>query len=161
MQEGRGLWHFCVAFCASVDYRKRVFERNSHKVTRNAESSSHVGQPRLWVHRLLLQLSSADCLVLSTSLFCLLLLTAPGPSFSCLLQVSWEISRAIPLCGFRAKTDKVILWLAITHTHKQMPNIVSQRNRQTRTLLRGDPMAEPGLYLYKRTLYRKKAMFRA
>ena len=33
----------------SVSYRERVFERNSHKVTRNADSSSHVGQPGLWV----------------------------------------------------------------------------------------------------------------
>ena len=29
-QEGRSLWHFCVAICASVDYCKCVFERNSN-----------------------------------------------------------------------------------------------------------------------------------
>ena len=39
-----------LAFCASVGYCERVFERNSHKVTRNADSSSHVDQPGLWVH---------------------------------------------------------------------------------------------------------------
>ena len=35
------------AFCASVGWHERVFNRNSHKATRNADSSSHVGQPGL------------------------------------------------------------------------------------------------------------------
>ena len=29
----------------------------------------------------------------------------------------WEISRTSPLCGFHAKTDKRIFWLALTDTH--------------------------------------------
>ena len=32
------------------------------------------------------------------------------------LPVSWEISRASPLCEFHTKTDKGILWLALTPT---------------------------------------------
>ena len=37
-----------VTLSYSVSYRERVFEWNSHKVTRNANSSSHVGQTSLW-----------------------------------------------------------------------------------------------------------------
>ena len=44
-QEVKSFWDFCVAFRASAGYCERVFEQNSHKVTRNADSSSHVGQP--------------------------------------------------------------------------------------------------------------------
>ena len=55
------------AFCASVSYRERVFERNSHKAHRNADSSPHVGQPGLWVHR-----PSSSSLLLS-SVVCFLL----------------------------------------------------------------------------------------
>ena len=64
-------------------------------------------------------LSPADCLVLTTSLFCLLLCSALGPSFPRPLPVSCEISCASPLCVFRAKTDKRILWLAPTPTHTE------------------------------------------
>ena len=39
-----------LAFCASVGEHERVFERNSHIVTRNVYSSSHVGQTGLWIH---------------------------------------------------------------------------------------------------------------
>ena len=39
-------------------------------------------------------------------------------AFPRLLPVSQEISRASPLCRFRAKTDKGILGLALTHTHR-------------------------------------------
>ena len=39
-----------LAFCASVSYREREFEQNSHKVTRNVGSSLHVCQPGLWAH---------------------------------------------------------------------------------------------------------------
>ena len=69
-----------------------------------------------------LPLTSVDCFLLSTALFCPLLCYV---SFSVLSGTflplsssgSWEILRAIPLCGFRAKTNKGILWLALTHTH--------------------------------------------
>ena len=40
-----------LAFCASVGYCKRVCERNSYTATRNVDSSSHVGQPGIWIHR--------------------------------------------------------------------------------------------------------------
>ena len=66
--------------------------------------------------------TSVDWSVLSTGVFCPLLLTALscrlflGPSVPCPLLVSWEISCASPLCGFRVKTDKGILRLAPTPT---------------------------------------------
>ena len=50
-QEGRIFNTFVWFSCASMSHRKRVFKRNSHTATRNADSSSHVGQPGLWVHR--------------------------------------------------------------------------------------------------------------
>ena len=56
LHRGRSLWRFCAALRAFVGYRGRVFARNFHKATRNAESS-------------------LDCPVLSTGLFCSLLLT--------------------------------------------------------------------------------------
>ena len=59
---------------------------------------------------------SVDWSVLPPSLFWFLLLTLE-PFFPRPLPVSWEISRASPLCRFRAKTDKRIYWLALTHTH--------------------------------------------
>ena len=45
------------------------------------------------------------------------LLTVLGP---CLYSSSSELvgNLTSPLCGFRAKTDKGILWLALTHTHR-------------------------------------------
>ena len=51
---------------------------------------------------------------LLTALFCFL---PRDLAFPRLLPVSLEISRASPLCGLRAKTDKGIFWLALTHTH--------------------------------------------
>ena len=65
--------------------------------------------------------SSLDCFLMPTVL-CSFLLTvlscwlSLGPSFPRFLPVSSEISRADPLRGFRAKTDKGILWLAPTPT---------------------------------------------
>ena len=56
-------------------------------------------------------LSHADCPLLLPAFFCLL---SDLPSLV-QLSVSWEISRAGPLCGFRAKTDKGILWMAPSH----------------------------------------------
>ena len=57
------------------------------------------------------------------SVYCFLLLS-PGPSFRRPLPVSWDISRVSPLCGFRAKTDKRIFWLALTHLHTTNAHIV-------------------------------------
>ena len=42
--------HFSVAFCASDGYHERVSDRNSHRATRNADSSSRDGWPGFWVH---------------------------------------------------------------------------------------------------------------
>ena len=107
---------------------------NSHKATSYADSTSRVGSPGIcwstgpsnrlsgfcWLVSSLPDSHLPDWPVLLTGLFCSLLLTA----FFCLLldlpslvlSVSWEISCAGPLCGFRAKTDKGILWLAPTYT---------------------------------------------
>ena len=41
-----------------------------------------------------------------------------GPSFPRPLPISWKISPISPLCGFRAKREKGIFWLALTHTHR-------------------------------------------
>ena len=69
--------------------------------------SSHlsltVGFPRL--------LSTALSWWLPCSVLCSVLSTA-----FCLLPVSWEISRVSSLYGFRAKTDKRIIWQAPTPT---------------------------------------------
>ena len=62
-----------------------------------------------------LLLSSADCVLLASL----------GPSFPRPLPVSWEISRTGPLCGFRAKTDKGILWPASTHTETNATHCVT------------------------------------
>ena len=64
----------------SVSYRERIFKRNSHKATRNADSSSHVGQPNLspqllavaFLLLIIVLPPSTDWLILLTSLFCLL-----------------------------------------------------------------------------------------
>ena len=103
----------CVAaFCGSMSYRESVFERNSHQTTKNADSSSHVGQPGFWVHRSLQSPFVSWLLsLLLTVLFCYALYCCLPSSVDCpvlfsvfprLLPVSWEISRASPLCGFRA-----------------------------------------------------------
>ena len=94
----------------------------SHWLTRpeSTGSSSHLSQPSA-------SLTSVNWYLLSTGHFCPLLLTVSfsvlllltlGPSFPHLLPVSWEISRTSSLCGFCAKTDKGILWMELTHTHR-------------------------------------------
>ena len=65
---------------------------------------------------------SLDCSLKLTDLFCSILLTlfcllSDLPSF--VFPVSWEISYAAPLCGFCAKTEKGILWMALTHPHNE------------------------------------------
>ena len=124
---------------------------NSHKATSNADLNSRVGQPCIcrstgpsshlsdfcWLvsplpcfHLLLsllsfLQCPSLDWPLMLTVLFSSFLLTVFWDLPYLVLPVSWEISSAGPLCGFHAKTDKGILWLAPTHTPTQrMPNTV-------------------------------------
>ena len=67
-------------------------------------------------------LSSLPCFHLLTASVCRLsssLLFSDLPSL--VLPVSWEISRAGPLCGFRTKTNKGVLWMAPTHPHNECP----------------------------------------
>ena len=115
-QEGRSLWHFpsilwAIAGVYSIKIPTKSPGTLAHPLTlANSASGSKNPSTRL-------PPTSVVCPVLSTSLFCPLLLTALGPSFLCPLPVSWEISRASCLCGFRAETDKEIFWLALTHTH--------------------------------------------
>ena len=61
-----------------------------------------------------LSLTSVDCSLLLTAFFYSLPWNLTFPR---LLPVPWEISRASPLCGFRAKTYLGIIWLALTRTH--------------------------------------------
>ena len=83
-----------------------------------------------------LPLTSVDCLVLSLarSLPWSLLLNL-GPSFPRPLPGLREISRASPLCVFRAKTEKGIFWLAFTHTHttNAQYRVTSLENGKIRT----------------------------
>ena len=117
---GGSLWHSCAALRAFVGYRRRVLVRNSNKVTRNADSS-------------------LDCPVLSTGLFCSLLLTVffSLPLSSGSLCLLWDLpsllhfrsrGRSHPqaLCvGFVPKQKK---GFTDRHPHKQtrMPPISSQ-----------------------------------
>ena len=70
---------------------------------------------------------SLDCNLILTALSCQLSL---GLSFPRPLPVSWEISRANPLGGFRTKTNKGILWLAPT---PKETNAIYRVTRATRT----------------------------
>ena len=110
------------------------------KPQRNADLSSRIGQPGICRSTGLSSRLSGFCWLVSSlpdshlltdsfswqqpSLDCDLLLTAlscrlvSGTFLSSSSPVSWEISRSIPLCGFCAKTDKGIFWLALTYTHR-------------------------------------------
>ena len=64
-------------------------------------------------------MSSLPCSHLLTDLLLTVFFPADcslGSSFPRPLWVSWEISHASPLCGFRTKTGKGFLWLAPTPT---------------------------------------------
>ena len=66
---------------------------------------------------------SLDCSLEQTDLFCPswsteLSLSSLGPSFPSSLSVSQKISPSGPLCGFRAKTDRVSLTDANTNGNK-------------------------------------------
>ena len=98
-----------LAFLCICGYRERVSERNSRTATRNADSFSRTDRPGFWFlkFQLLLQQLALSDRRLSLTVANSPLFTALGP---CLSSSS--------LCWFRAKTDKGILWLAFTHTHR-------------------------------------------
>ena len=139
-EAGMSMWHFLYILWANASVYS---SENSHKANSNADLFSRVGQHGLWKStglssRLsdicwlvssLLDSHLPDWLVLLTGLFCYLLLTVLWDLSSLVLSVSWGISSAGPLSGFRAKTNKGILWLAPTYTPTQrMPNIVSHND---------------------------------
>ena len=122
----RSMWHFCAALRAFAGYRGRVFARNFHKATRNANSflalvsPASIGQQVLAVVFLTSVILSSlpsfhlpNWPVLSTGPFRSFQLTVSfsslWPSFLHPPPVSWEISRASSFCGFRVKKDKGIL----------------------------------------------------
>ena len=122
-------------FLGICGYRERVSERYSHTDTRNADSSYRVGWPGFWVHRSRLG-SRLSLTVASTGL-------SLNPFFSwlpwdltfhCLLPVSFEISHASPLCGFRTKIDNWILSLALTHTHTQRNECPPSSQKKTKNI---------------------------
>ena len=103
---------------------KHVFEQNSHQATRNADSSSHIGQPRSQCT------GSSSCSLLLTALlssvhFCWV---SELPSLVPFRSHRKSHAQAL-LCGFHAKTDKRILWLAPTPretnaTHRVTPSLL-------------------------------------
>ena len=102
---------------------------NSHKATSNADLNSLVGPPGI-------------CGSIGPSNFCWLasaltdshLLGPPADSLflsdlpSLVLPDSREISCSVPLCRFRAKTDKEVLWLAPPHRETDATHSVTIRN---------------------------------
>ena len=99
-----------------MSYHEHVFERNSHKITRNADSSTHVGQLGTWVHRCLQPPFSTVSFPrhLSTGLFCPLLCSA---SFSWLAPILrlWLPSSSSGLVGNLAR--KPFVW--VSHQNRQ------------------------------------------
>ena len=120
-KHGLGLALSIGTFLAFCGYREHVPKRNSHTATRNAYSSSYTGWPGFWVCKSQLLASAAAFLwpifpwLSLTPLYWLLWDLA----FPRLLPVSEEISWASTLCGFHAKTDKGIVWVGLTHTHRR------------------------------------------
>ena len=117
-----------LAFCASVGYHEHVFQWNFYMATRNADSSSHIGQPGLWFHRSK-QSPFSDCQLPCTSVDCSLLLTAlicsgTLPSLVFFLFHRRSCAQALYVGFVPEQTD------LLTGTHpypqKQMPNIVPQ-----------------------------------
>ena len=125
-----------VTLCILCASRAYILRDTSTKATSNANSSLTV-----FPHCLLLQtVLPLDCYFTLTGLFCsplsiaslrLPLSTHPlsslGPSFPRPLPVSREVLPLGPLCEFRAKAAKEILWPAHTHTkHNEWPHSVTQ-----------------------------------
>ena len=90
----RKFWHFSNILCI-FGYSERVPERNSHTVTRNADSSSCAGWPGFWIHKSEL-LASAQAF--------------------CVYYVPKKKKKK------KKKKDKGILWLALTYTHIHRTN---------------------------------------
>ena len=99
---------------------------NSHKATTNADLSSCVGQTVLCrstglSSRLSDSCSSPDCLLLLSFVDWSLLISSavlPSSAFSrTFLSLSTSGLAHRPFCGFCAKIDKGIVWLAPTHTN--------------------------------------------
>ena len=117
------LWHFCPG------YRRRVLARNLHKGTRNADSS-------------------LDCLVLSTGLFCSLLLTVlfSPPLSSDSLWLLWGIPSLLHFrsrgrsgaqalyVGFEPKQTKRT-WVAPTQTEMNATHRVTHTHTHTHTYI--------------------------
>ena len=93
--------------------RACILRETSTKATRNANSSLTIFPHCL----LLLTVLPLDCYLKPTVLLCSPLSTASlCLPLSTPLRVSQDVSPLGPLCGFRAKADKEILWPAHTHT---------------------------------------------
>ena len=148
MQERRSLWHFCANLRAICRLSRACIRAKHPQAARNADSSSRVGQPGIcrstgpysrlsdfcWLVSSLpdsylltdLLLTALSCWLISSAPFSWLLLLFSGTFHSLTPPVSWEISRTSPLCGFRAKTDKGILWLAPTPTETNVNHRVTE-----------------------------------
>ena len=115
--------------------REKSVTLSKHSVRQWANASVYSGEipwkpPEMLTHLLTLanpasqSTGSSSCSLLPTAMFSSLvssvfwLLLTLVPSFLRPFLVSWEISRASLLCGFHAKTDKGVRWLALTHTHR-------------------------------------------
>ena len=123
----KSLWHFCVAFCASVSYREHV---SSEIPTKSPGTLTH---PLALANPACESTGSCSCPLLLT-LFCRLLSSVDCPVLSCslllsaffCLLVSWEISRTSPCVGFAPKQTKGSSDWHLPAPSQRMPDIVSQ-----------------------------------
>ena len=108
-------------FLAFSGYRERVPERNSHTVTRNADSSPRAGWPGFWIQKSRLLASAAVPLSdrrLSLFVANSSLLTALGPClFSSSSGLVWNLARKPFVWGFAPKQTKNPLIGAHLHSH--------------------------------------------
>ena len=126
----RSLWHFlCIRWVNASVYSSKILTKPLAMLTclLALVNPASVGQQVLAVVFL--------TPVLLSSLHCFHLLTASfwSPLSTNSLCLLWDlpslvyfrsrgrISRSYPLCGFRAKVDKGILWLAPTHQYNECP----------------------------------------
>ena len=126
------MWQFCAALRAFAGNRWWIIAQNVHKTTSNADSSLNCLLCPVSIFSLP---PSADCVLLwtatsswlfSSALLCQLTLSVFSPTnFLRPLPVSWEISPSGPLCGFRAKPDKEILWPAPIQTERNATHCVT------------------------------------
>ena len=129
------LWHFlCILWANTSMYSSE----NSHKAISLNPSAIGAGLPLVlvvnadfcWLVSTLPDFHLPDWPVLLIGLFCSPLSTDLWDLPSLVLPVSWEILHAGPLCGFRVKTDKEILWLAPTPTGMDATHSVTVRFAQ-------------------------------